>query len=59
MELDPHNRNYKLNFKMAELKLRASPMGGVRGFDTTSLLNNPSFLRVAPNLMNSSQVQQL
>nr|XP_023397019.1 small glutamine-rich tetratricopeptide repeat-containing protein alpha isoform X2 [Loxodonta africana] len=61
LELDPDNETYKSNLKIAELKLREapSPTGGVGTFDIAGLLNNPSFMSMASNLMNNPQVQQL
>uniref|UniRef100_A0A452TLI5 Small glutamine-rich tetratricopeptide repeat-containing protein alpha n=1 Tax=Ursus maritimus TaxID=29073 RepID=A0A452TLI5_URSMA len=61
LELDPDNETYKSNLKIAELKLREtpSPTGGVGSFDIAGLLNNPSFMSMASNLMNNPQVQQL
>ncbi|XDA76638.1 hypothetical protein R6Z07M_006748 [Ovis aries] len=61
LELDPDNETYKSNLKVAELRLREapSPTGGVGSFDIAGLLNNPSFMSMASNLMNSPQVQQL
>lgn len=61
LELDPENETYKSNLKIAELKLREtpSPTGGVGSFDIAGLLNNPSFMSMASNLMNNPQVQQL
>ncbi|KAB1259146.1 Small glutamine-rich tetratricopeptide repeat-containing protein alpha [Camelus dromedarius] len=61
LELDPDNETYKSNLKVAELRLREapSPTGGVGGFDIAGLLNNPSFMSMASNLMNNPQVQQL
>ncbi|XP_026941770.1 small glutamine-rich tetratricopeptide repeat-containing protein alpha isoform X1 [Sagmatias obliquidens] len=61
LELDPDNETYKSNLKVAELRLREapSPTGGVGSFDIAGLLNNPSFMSMASNLMNNPQVQQL
>ncbi|XP_023589084.1 small glutamine-rich tetratricopeptide repeat-containing protein alpha isoform X1 [Trichechus manatus latirostris] len=61
LELDPDNETYKSNLKIAELKLREvpSPTGSVGTFDIAGLLNNPSFMSMASNLMNNPQVQQL
>ncbi|KAM5239318.1 small glutamine-rich tetratricopeptide repeat-containing protein alpha [Ctenodactylus gundi] len=61
LELDPDNDTYKSNLKVAELKLREapSPTGGVGSFDIAGLLNNPSFMSMASNLMNNPHVQQL
>ncbi|XP_015456184.1 small glutamine-rich tetratricopeptide repeat-containing protein alpha [Pteropus alecto] len=61
LELDPDNETYKSNLKIAELKLREapSPTGGAGSFDIAGLLNNPSFMSMASNLMNNPQVQQL
>ncbi|XP_048198016.1 small glutamine-rich tetratricopeptide repeat-containing protein alpha isoform X1 [Perognathus longimembris pacificus] len=61
LELDPDNETYKSNLKIAELKLREapSPTGGMGTFDIAGLLNNPSFMSMASNLMNTPQLQQL
>ncbi|XP_019393847.1 PREDICTED: small glutamine-rich tetratricopeptide repeat-containing protein alpha isoform X1 [Crocodylus porosus] len=61
LELDPDNDTYKSNLKIAEQKMREtpSPTGGTGGFDLAGLLNNPSFMSMASNLMNNPQVQQL
>ncbi|XP_005858885.1 small glutamine-rich tetratricopeptide repeat-containing protein alpha [Myotis myotis] len=61
LELDPDNETYKSNLKIAELKLREapSPTGGLGSIDIAGLLNNPGFMSMASNLMNSPQLQQL
>ncbi|KAG8454568.1 hypothetical protein GDO86_000983 [Hymenochirus boettgeri] len=61
LELDPENETYKSNLKIAEQKMKEmpSPMGAPGGFDLAGLLNNPSFMSMASNLMNNPQVQQL
>ncbi|XP_044274977.1 small glutamine-rich tetratricopeptide repeat-containing protein alpha isoform X3 [Varanus komodoensis] len=61
LELDPDNETYKSNLKVTEQKMKEapSPTGGAGGFDLAGLLNNPSFMSMASNLMNNPQVQQL
>lgn len=61
LELDPDNDTYKSNLKIAEQKMKElpSPMAAPGGFDLAGLLNNPSFMNMASNLMNNPQVQQL
>ncbi|KAM4810042.1 small glutamine-rich tetratricopeptide repeat-containing protein alpha [Rhinophrynus dorsalis] len=61
LELDPDNETYKSNLKIAEQKMKEmpSPMAAPGGLDLAGLLNNPSFMSMASNLMNNPQVQQL
>ncbi|KAM8960445.1 small glutamine-rich tetratricopeptide repeat-containing protein alpha [Pelodytes ibericus] len=61
LELDPDNDTYKANLKIAEQKMKEipSPLSAPGGLDLAGLLNNPSFMNMASNLMNNPQVQQL
>lgn len=62
LQLDPENDTYKSNLKIAKQKLREappSPTGGMGSLDIAGLLNNPGFITMASNLMNSPQLQQL
>ncbi|XP_067329726.1 small glutamine-rich tetratricopeptide repeat-containing protein alpha [Anolis sagrei] len=61
LELDPENETYKSNLKVTEQKMKEapSPTGTSGGFDLAGLLNNPSFINMAANLVNNPQLQQL
>eukprot|EP00106_Octopus_bimaculoides_P016695 XP_014784137.1 PREDICTED: small glutamine-rich tetratricopeptide repeat-containing protein beta-like isoform X2 [Octopus bimaculoides] len=67
LELDPNNQSYKNNLEMVEQRLREQAMGaglasgaaGQKGFDLSSIVNNPALMNMAANLMSNPQMQSM
>uniref|UniRef100_A0A1B6EB65 SGTA homodimerisation domain-containing protein n=1 Tax=Clastoptera arizonana TaxID=38151 RepID=A0A1B6EB65_9HEMI len=69
LELEPDNPSYKNNLQLSLEKLRANRGGvgvgvggvsvGVGGMDLSAVLNNPSLLRMASNMLSNPQMQNL
>ncbi|GAB1600448.1 small glutamine-rich tetratricopeptide repeat-containing protein beta-like isoform X1 [Argonauta hians] len=67
LELDPNNQSYKNNLEMVEQRLREQAMGaglssgaaGQKGFDLSSIVNNPALMNMAANLMSNPQMQSV
>lgn len=64
LELDPSNETFKQNLELVVQKLNQMPamdMGGMNfgGMDFSQILNNPTLMNMATNMLQNPQMQQM